>query len=53
VSKLIYGGPAAYSALTVMPDKSIACLFECGETNSYETISLLKFSLGWLESAQD
>jgi len=50
VSKLIHAGPAAYSCLAVLPDKSVACLFECGKTNSYETISLARFPLIWLES---
>jgi sialidase-1 len=49
VAKEVFSGPAAYSDLTVLPDKSIGCLFECGNTNSYETISLARFPLGWLE----
>jgi sialidase-1 len=49
-SKVIWAGPAAYSCLTVMPDKSIGCLFECGEKNSYERISLATFPLSWLEA---
>jgi sialidase-1 len=51
VSKLIFAGPAAYSSLAVLPDQSIACLFECGQTNSYETISLARIPLSWLEQA--
>ena len=53
VSKVIYAGPAAYSGLTVLPDESIACLFECGKKNSYETISLARFPLDWLEGDPD
>ena len=53
VSKVIYAGPAAYSGLTVLPDKSIACLFECGKKNAYETISLARFPLDWLEGDPD
>jgi len=45
VSKTIFAGPAAYSCLTMLPDKSIACLFERGEKNSYEKISLAAFPL--------
>jgi sialidase-1 len=52
VSKMIYAGPSAYSCLTVLPDKSIACLFECGKKNSYETISLARFPLSWLEESK-
>jgi sialidase-1 len=49
VSKQIHSGPAAYSCLAVLPDKTIVCLFECGEKNSYEKISLAQFPLSWLE----
>jgi sialidase-1 len=49
VSKTIHAGPAAYSCLTVLPDRTIACLFERGEKGPYETISLARFPLSWLE----
>jgi sialidase-1 len=49
VSKLIYDGPAAYSSLTILPDQSVACLFECGKKTSYETITMARFPLSWLE----
>ena len=52
VSKLIYDGPAAYSCLTILPDKTVACLFECGKKSSYETITLARFPLSWLENTQ-
>jgi sialidase-1 len=47
VSGLLYGGPAAYSALAMLPDKRIACLFEYGEKSPYEKIGLAVFSLQW------
>jgi sialidase-1 len=50
VSKLIYDGPAAYSCLAILPDKSVACLFECGKKSAYETITLARFPLSWLEA---
>lgn len=50
-SKVICDGPAAYSCLTVLPDKSIGCLFECGKKTPYEIITLARFPLNWLESA--
>jgi sialidase-1 len=53
VSKVIYDGPAAYSGLASLPDNSIACLFERGSKNAYETISLARFPLSWLEAGQD
>lgn len=49
VSKVIFPGPSAYSCLAILPDKSIGCLFECGQTKAYETISLARFPLSWLE----
>jgi sialidase-1 len=36
---LIYGGPAAYSCLAVLPDGSIGCLFE---RDNYARISLAR-----------
>ena len=50
VSKEIHTGPAAYSNLAMLPDKSIGCLFERGEKHSYEKITLARFPLNWLEA---
>jgi sialidase-1 len=50
-SKLLHEGPAAYSCLTHLPDQSIGCLFECGNKTPYETITLARIPLSWLESA--
>jgi sialidase-1 len=44
-SRTVHEGPAAYSCLTVLPDKSIGCLYECGRTNAYEKITFARFSL--------
>lgn len=49
VSRQLHAGPAAYSCLTVLPDKSIGCLYERGEKTPYEEISLARFPLSWLE----
>ena len=49
IGKLVFPGPAAYSCLVMLPDKSIGCLFECGKTNSYESITLARISQDWLE----
>jgi sialidase-1 len=53
VSKVLHDGPSAYSCLAVLPDKSIACLFECGDKNSYEKISLARIPLDLLENDSD
>jgi iduronate 2-sulfatase len=52
VKKLIHAGPAAYSCLTVLPDKTIALLFERGEKGPYETIALARFPVSWLEQPE-
>lgn len=49
-SKLLFEGPSAYSCLTRLPDNSIGCLFECGKKSPYETITLARIPLSWLES---
>jgi sialidase-1 len=40
VATLLYAGPSAYSALASLPDGRVACLYECGEKNSYERLRL-------------
>ena len=52
VSKTLYEGPAAYSCLAVLPDKSIGCLYECGRTNAYEKITFAGFPIVWLEASR-
>ncbi|HEO69685.1 MAG TPA: exo-alpha-sialidase [Candidatus Hydrogenedentes bacterium] len=47
--KVLHHGPSAYSDLGVLPDGTILCLYECGLENRYETITLARFSLAWLE----
>jgi sialidase-1 len=49
VSKILHEGPAAYSCLAVLPSGEIACFYEAGENNPYESMIFEKFSLGWLE----
>ena len=44
----LWPGPAAYSCLTVLPDKTIGCLYERGSKNPYETIVFARFPLEWL-----
>jgi sialidase-1 len=48
VARLLHEGPAAYSCLTVLPDQSIGCLFECGNKHPYETITFVRFGVDWL-----
>ena len=53
VSRVLHDGPAAYSSLTVLPDRSIGVLFERGERSAYERITLSRFSLAWLTGGKD
>lgn len=48
VSRVIHEGPAAYSSLVVLPDRSIGLLFERGERLPYERITFARFTLEWL-----
>jgi len=52
VARVLHEGPAAYSGLACLPDQTVLCLFERGEKNPYETISLARFPLAWLEQDQ-
>jgi len=47
-SRILHDGPAAYSSLAVLPDGEIACFYEGGEKNPYESMIFEKFTLGWL-----
>lgn len=48
-SKVIHAGPSAYSSLAVMPNGDIACLFEGGKDDCYETIMFTTVSLADLK----
>lgn len=47
-SRLLYEGPSGYSCLAILPDGRIGCLYERGERNAYQTITLACFTLDWL-----
>jgi sialidase-1 len=47
-SRVLHEGPAAYSSLASLPGDRIACLYERGAENAYETITLSTFSAAWL-----
>jgi sialidase-1 len=48
-AKDLHPGPAAYSCLTVLSSGDLACLYERGAKNPYETITLARFTREWLE----
>jgi sialidase-1 len=51
--KLLHEGPAAYSCLAVLPDKTVCCLYERGDKNPYEKITFARFDLAWLTDGKD
>ncbi|MFH1737839.1 MAG: sialidase family protein [bacterium] len=53
VAKEINSGPSAYSNLCILPDGTIACLYERGEENPYETITFARMSLEWVTDGRD
>lgn len=53
-SQVLHAGPASYSCLTVLPDSTIGCAYECGSGKSYsERITFARFSLEWLTGGTD
>lgn len=50
VRRTLYEGPSAYSSLTVLPNGQLGCLYERGEENPYENITLALFPLAWVQN---
>jgi sialidase-1 len=48
VRRILHDGPAAYSCLAILENGEIACFYEAGDKNPYESMIFEKFSLGWL-----
>jgi sialidase-1 len=46
----IWTGPAAYSDLTILKDKTIGVLWERGTNHGYQFITFTRFNREWLES---
>lgn len=46
--KVLHEGPAAYSCLSVLADRSIGCLYERGTKSIYERLTFARFALDWL-----
>ncbi len=53
VAKSLYEGKSAYSSLAVLPDKTIACIYERGERRYSENLYLARFTLDWLTDGAD
>jgi sialidase-1 len=52
-SLLLHAGPAAYSALAVLKDGTVCCLYERGEKSPYERITLARFAMKELTEAKE
>ena len=53
ISKVLYGGPSAYSDMAIAPDMTICCLYDRGAKFPYESIQLAQFNLEWLSDGAD
>jgi sialidase-1 len=49
-ARVIHDGPAAYSSLAVLGDRSIGLLYERGEKSAYEMIAFARFGMDWVSS---
>jgi sialidase-1 len=49
-AKVIHEGPAAYSSLAILPDKTVGLLYERGEKRAYERITFAHFDVNWLKT---
>lgn len=53
VARALHDGPAAYSCLAAFQDGTLACLYERGEKQPYERITLARFNLAWLTESEN
>ena len=53
IKRLVHAGPSAYSSLAADKRGTIYLLFENGEKDRYERISLARFNLEWLTEGRD
>lgn len=49
VFRVVHAGPAAYSSLAVLRDRTIGLLYERGDERPYERVTFARFPLAWLE----
>lgn len=53
IKRLVHGGPSAYSSLAADNDGTAYLLFENGEKDPYERVSVATFNLDWLADERD
>ena len=49
LKRFLFNGPSAYSDLAVLNNGEVVCLYERGKIGPYETITLARFKLGYIE----
>ena len=47
-AQTLHPGPAAYSDLAALPNGEVCCLYENGDGQPYEMLTLARFNLAWL-----
>jgi sialidase-1 len=53
IARVVHEGPAAYSSLAALKDRTIGLLYERGEKSAYETVTFTRLTLDWLTAGQD
>jgi len=53
ISRVIHEGPAAYSSLVALPNRSVGLLFERGQRSAYEKITFVRLTLEWLTEGRE
>lgn len=51
--KILFPGHSAFCDLAVLPDMTICCVYENGQKDAYEKLTLARFNLEWLTDGQD
>jgi len=46
--RVLHDGPSAYSCLTELRDETVGCLYERGDRDPYERLTLARFTVGWI-----
>jgi sialidase-1 len=52
VTRVIHEGPASYSSLTVLKDRTVGLLYERGSKNFREMLTFARFNIEWLRSGE-
>ena len=52
-AQTLHPGPAAYSDLAALPNGELCCLYENGDGQPYEMLTLARFNLAWLNEGSD